>query len=333
MTTKIPQDRTRAPGDRTRALLDSNIWRYVIDNGSQGRLLRLARDSRYLVQIAPSVLYEALRLKDVSKRTPLVRLMTNSRFHRLMPEAYSESMEVLREIERVRPQWLRDTPDLRFFNRLKKDWSRRTGGFWVRSANSPRSEAHYVAELEGTMMEEARVEAEVGRKEIMESPWRRIPRLDEMVIRFEYQLPGWRGDPVEAWRVDGMDGISHGLAQRDHGYRDWMEPFIELDSGVLRSAAWVEFWLYLSDKSALPRLWMRWAHRFVQRFRTVTPGSAADAQLFTYFIDTDVVITADRALLQILDECRPYAPCQLPEGKIVPAGPPGVADLFRILDA
>lgn len=72
------------------------------------------------MQVAPAVLYEILRLKDVSLRATLVRLITNSRFHRLMPEAYSESMEILREIERVRPDWLRDVPDLQFFNRLKR---------------------------------------------------------------------------------------------------------------------------------------------------------------------------------------------------------------------
>jgi hypothetical protein len=147
MIAKIPEDKAGKPNGRRRALLDSNIWRYVTDNNAEGSLLRLARDGSYNVQIAPSVLYEALRLKDASLRATLVRLMTNSRFHRLLPEAYSESMEVLREIERARPEWLRDAPDLRFFNRLKKDWTRRTGGFWVRCERSPQSEARYVAEL------------------------------------------------------------------------------------------------------------------------------------------------------------------------------------------
>jgi predicted nucleic acid-binding protein len=84
-------------------LLDTNIWRYVVNIGSQGALLRIARDGLYDVQIAPAVLHETLRLKNASLRATLVRLMTNSRFHRLMPEAYSESMEILREIERIRP--------------------------------------------------------------------------------------------------------------------------------------------------------------------------------------------------------------------------------------
>jgi hypothetical protein len=129
MTAKFHEEMKRRGKGRARALLDTNIWRYVVDNGSQGALLSLARDGAYDVQIAPGVLYETLRLKNASLRAALVHLMVNPRFQRLMPEAYSESMEILREIERVRPHWLRDTPNLQFFNRLKKDWTRRTGGF------------------------------------------------------------------------------------------------------------------------------------------------------------------------------------------------------------
>jgi hypothetical protein len=102
---------TRKPTDRKSVLLDSNVWRYVVYNRSQGALLQAARHGAYDVQIAPVVLYEALRLKDASLRAALVRLMTNPRFHRLMPEAYSESVEILHQIKRVRPEWLRDEPD------------------------------------------------------------------------------------------------------------------------------------------------------------------------------------------------------------------------------
>jgi hypothetical protein len=77
-----------------------------------------------------------------------------------------------------------------------------------------------------------------------------------------------------------------------HAYRDWIAPFVKLDDGLLRSAAWGEFWLYAADKNALTRQWLRWAHSFAQRFRKVTPGSPGVTQLATYFVETDVVITA-----------------------------------------
>jgi hypothetical protein len=333
MITKFPEAKARRPGGRKRALLDTNIWRYVVDNKSQGLLLRVARDGLYDVQVAPGVLYETLRLKDVSLRAILVRLITNSRFHRLMPEAYSESMEILREIERLRPDWLREAPDLQFFNRLVKDWTRTTGGFWVRCARSPESEASFLYQSEVGMIEGAEIQARHARKDMIASGWKRNPPMDKTLAGFPHPVPGWRGEMVEAWRMDTLTGLTYGLARKGNPYRDWIAPFVELDDGLLDSAAWVEFWLHLTDRSALPRQWMRWAHGFAQRFRKVTPGSPGDSQLFTYFVESDVVITADKALIDILEECRPYAPCRLPDSKLVPAGGPGVASLLRMLES
>ncbi|WP_322886030.1 hypothetical protein U8C32_29400 (plasmid) [Sinorhizobium medicae] len=84
-----------------RVLLDSNLWRYIVDVGLQGRLLQAARHGSVVVQIAPAIVYEALRLRDVPLRNRLVALMTNRSFHRLMPEAYSETMEILDEISQT----------------------------------------------------------------------------------------------------------------------------------------------------------------------------------------------------------------------------------------
>jgi hypothetical protein len=320
------------PKNKSRALLDTNIWRYVVDNGSQGLLLRLARDGPYEIQVAPGVLYETLRLKDKSLRATIIRLMVNTRFERLLPEAYSESMEILREIERVKPDWLRDKPDLRFFNRLKKDWTRKTGGFWVRCERSPESESRLLGMAETEMMEGSKREIHNARKEMIDAGWKRNPPMDKTLAEFSKPIPGWNGQKVEAWRMDSLIGLTHGLVQAGSPYRDWIAPFVELDDGLLHSAAWVEFWLHRAEKSALPRQWMRWAHSFAQRFRKVTPGSPADTQLSTYFLETDVVITADKALLEILEQCRPYAPCQLPAGKLVPAGAAGVERLFSMLE-
>lgn len=314
-----------------RALLDTNIWRYVVDNNAQGALIRAARHGSYDVQIAPGVLYETLRLKDAPLRANLVRLMTNPCFRRLMPEAYSESMEILREIKRVRPDWLREKPNLQFFDRLKKDWARKTGGFWVRCERSPESEARYVTQMEDGLMEIAKSQAQYARKEMMDIGWKNNPPMNKTLAGFNFPVPGWRGDLVEAWRIDSLVSMTYSLARQGHAYRDWIAPFVELDDGLLPSAAWGEFWLYLSDKTRLQRQWLRWAHSFAQRFRKVTPGSPGDTQLSTYFVETDVVVTADRALLDILEECRSYAPCPLPEGDLVPAGTPGVSQLLAKL--
>lgn len=325
---------TGRPGKMTsRFLLDSNIWRYVLDAGAQGALLRAANSRSITVQVAPAVAYEALRLRDVPLRDRLIALMTNHRFERLMPEAYSESMEILGEVRRLRPEWLRPSPDQRFFTRSRNDWSRKMGGFWVRCARSPETEALRVQMAEGSLLKQAAEQIRDARKEMMEVGWKANPSMDKTLASPLHPIAGWNGEMVEAWRIESWNGVTYALSRPGHAYRDWISPFVELDDGLLNSAAWVEFWLHLVSAEALGRQWMRWAHSFAQRFRKVTDGSGADNQLFTYLLETDVVISADKAFLAILDECRPFAPRSLPVGRLVPAGTPGVEAVLSILQS
>lgn len=321
----------QAKAQRVRILLDTNIWRYVVDEKAQGTLLGLARQSCYSVQIAPSVLYETFRLKDERLRSELIHLMTNARFERLMPEAYSESIEILEQIEQLRPDWIRKNPDVEAATRLLKDWTRKTGGFWVRCARQSSTEARRIQLLEGSMIEDALGQAHTARKEMMEGGWKRNPPMNLTLGAFSKQIPGWNGQAVEPWKIDAMTALGRHLQQSGDAYRDWILPLVDIDSGLLFSPAWTEFWLHLVRAEALPRQWLRWAHSFAQRFRKVGSGSVADTQLFTYLLDTDIVITGDKAFTEILEECRNYAPCTLPKAQLVPAGSEGVLALFRLL--
>jgi hypothetical protein len=317
-----------------RVLIDTNVWRYVIDAQSGGALLRAARTGAHDVQIAPAVVYETLRLRDARLRGALIRLMTNTGFKRLMTEAYSESMEVLREIERARPHWLRTSPDLVFFKKAQNDWRKTTGGFWVDCARAPQDEAARLAMMgDDEIGERGRAQSEQARREMRDIGWKKNPPMDKTVVGFQEPRPGWRGDPFEAWRMDSYIGLTYALQRTGNAYRDWIAPFVDLDSGLLYSADWLQFWVYDAQTAALPRQWMRWAHAFAQRFRKVTPGSPADTQLASYFLETDMVVSADKALLEILDECRPYAPSSLPAGMLIPGGNEGVRALLAALES
>lgn len=312
-------------------LLDSNVWRYVHDVSANGKLIKLARNGSFDILLAPAVVYEALRLKNIAVRDALIRLMTTSGFKRLMPEAYSESMEFLAEVERVRPEWLRREPDLAFFKRLRNDWWKTTGGFWVRVARSPGKEAGYLGPSEETMIENAQAQSRNARREIMDADWKVNKAMDKTMSQFMVPVPGWRGDEFQMWRGDALTSKTYGLSQHAGAYRDWIAPFVDVDNGLLERPEWVEFWIYDVTAAALPRQWLRWAFGFAQRFRKVTDGAPADIQLSTYFVEADIVVSADKALLAILDEVRPFAPCPLPRGVLIAAGANGVEELLSLL--
>ena len=108
-----------------RILIDTNIWRYLLDFDLTSEFINIANNDSYEIQIAPAVLYETLRLKDNKIMRRLIKLITNKNFTRLMPEAYSESMDLLAEVKRIRPQWLKTNPDIESFNKVYRFWTKK----------------------------------------------------------------------------------------------------------------------------------------------------------------------------------------------------------------
>lgn len=129
-----------------------------------------------------------------------------------MPEAYSEAMEILGEIRRLRPEWLRAEPDDTFFVRSRNDWSRKMGGFWVRCAQSPNGEAQRVQMLEGSLLQQASEEIKGARREMMQAGWKSNPSTDKTLAALPYPAPGWNGEKVEAWRVESWNGVTYALS-------------------------------------------------------------------------------------------------------------------------
>ena len=301
-----------------RVLLDTNVWFYIVEAKTQSQLLSFARHPLIQVQVAPSIVYEVLSYSNLSVRNDVVRLLTHPAFDRLMPEAYSESMEILGEMRRLRPEWARPSPDLRFFEHSKKDWSRQTGGFWVRCARTPDEEARWRAKVAGARIAFMKEDLKSARRSMHEAKGVE-PKGDLPLVYFDKPVKGWRGDPVEVWRFDSFLRQSFGLANVGDPYRDWIAPFIDVDHGLLDTADWAHFWLYEADIRKMPRQWLRSTHSFAQQFRKVTEGSPADEAVFSHLAETDVIITADKALVQIMNDYRKAAPFDLPDGKVIRA--------------
>lgn len=301
-----------------RILIDTNIWRYVLDAGASGALLRAAEDSNHQLQIAPSALYETLRMSNIAVRDRLVHLITDRHITRLMPEAYSESEEIFGQISEHRATWMRIPPDQKKFDRLKKDWSRKAGGFWTRCRKSPASEVRALLGLgDDATLAAARDEAQNARKEAYDARLREHEKLNAVFVSFTQKLPGWRGEPVDHWRVSGWSATTWALQQPRHAYKDWLEPRVDLSALRADDVSWLTLWLYEVAAADMPRFWLRWAIEYCQRFRKVTPGTPCDSQLGTYALDTDLILSSDTAFIQILDRCRRYAPQPLAEARCV----------------
>lgn len=317
-----------------RVLLDTNVWRYLSDCNAIDELARAAKSSDTKILVAPSTIYEALRTRDENLRQRLTKAMTDPRWKRLMPEAYSETRELLREIHRVRPYWLRDKPDRGLFMRLKHDWSNTKNGFWARAFREPTLEAQRLHLLgDGTSLDKARDQSENRRRELRNSDWKEPPPLHTTRARFPAPVAGWRNDDLEPWRLDGWTTTTQHLSTDTGAYFDWLHGDVALAKLRSNRTTWLEFWLYEIEAQHMPIFWVRWAFEFLQGFRRVTDGTPCDSQLAAYFPESDVFCSADGALIWMLDRCAPEAPCAMPRSLHVAGGQPGVEQLLEFIKA
>lgn len=77
-----------------KVLLDTNIWRYIIDAGFANKLFQAIRHSKIRICIAPAIVIETLRMPDTPIRRQIIELQTRDCWDRLMPDAFLECEDV-----------------------------------------------------------------------------------------------------------------------------------------------------------------------------------------------------------------------------------------------
>jgi hypothetical protein len=94
-----------------RLILDTNLWSDIGDEGVAAEFDDLVARQGIEVLVPPSILVEVCRLSVRELRDPIVRALATGPRRRLPTEAESESAELVAEIRRAKPHWMRKMPD------------------------------------------------------------------------------------------------------------------------------------------------------------------------------------------------------------------------------
>lgn len=227
---------------------------------------------------------------------------------------YSEADEVKGEVRRLRPEWLRAKPDLTLFKRLRYDWTRSRGSVWDRMPY----EAVLLQQHDEEMLQRAREQAKALRVDALGwSPKWRTATLTMTIASRPSPMAGWSGEPVEAWRFDGLNVFMESIRRSGHPLIEWLEGEVNIGMMIFESAALTTFWLHEVELTRMPRHWLRWAFEFLQRQHKVTPGTPADAQLGTYLLEADLMLSADKVFVSIAEKCRLDAPFHVAKSRVV----------------
>jgi len=303
-----------------RILLDSNVWRYVVDNDAVSELRNAVRRSRHSLVAAPAVLLEAARTADEKLRNQLLSAIVDRAWKRLMPEVFSEAEEFKLEVRRVRPEWLRTPARLERFKRFRFDWRRSNGGLWDRIFTDV-AVLKEIEEASGDLETARQLSREFREDALSWSPkWRTVP-LAKILASLPSPIPGWNGAPIEPWRVDACNVMDRVIRNpTSHATIDWIEGEINISHLLRDPASHVKFWLHDVDLMRMPRYWLRWAFEFLQRQQRITDGTPVDAQIGTYLLEVDLMLSADKMMVAIAEKCRAEAPFTIAESRKVPGG-------------
>jgi hypothetical protein len=309
-----------------RIILDTNLWSSIGDEMVASSFDALMKSQSLQVVVPPSILVEVLQLPKSEARDRIIRALAKGPRYRLPTEAQSMSDEIVSEVRRTRPAWMRSMPDTARVWSLNNSWTKR---IW-RAALEDSGPMHEY-ETSYASLTEALVRAQrVQRRDYATSSFTVLP-LTALTVTPDpdnprSRLPGWPGEPVEAWRVSCCVLFWHQLAviggrailtKEEATFADWVGAYVDLSK--LRSSPedFTRFWLYDVNRDALPRNWLRWAVNLAQLEVKVTHGNPADEQHSTYLLDSDLFLTADARYVSVLEMVRKSSPFKFAKSCLV----------------
>lgn len=315
-----------------RILLDTNIWRYLVDAELGDKLFQVSRKSNCKIVIAPAIVIETLRMSDTSTRNKIIELQTRGCWLRLMPDAFLECEDVKREMLRVHPEWELKSKNVNLFRKLRYDWIREKGGFWEKVRKDPEKIAEFYKSQDSSALEEVRDQLRDVRKSVLEegTPMINTPSLKDWKGSWRDPLTGKRMI-ADAWRVYA-ELIWGNMLARESSFKQWLGCEIGLEFLLsYGSLDYVKFWQDEVKAENVPREWIRAVIYGMQSERKVTDGNPTDSAISIHALDVDLIASADKNFIAMLNRLQDEAPFRTAHGILVGAGNSGVEELLHLL--
>lgn len=317
-----------------KVLLDTNVWRYLIDSKNQDLLYNVTRKSNVKICIAPIVVVETLRLSDSSLRRRIVEAQTRDCWHRLMPDAFLQCEDVKSEMIRLHPEWIIKKRDVNLYRRLRYDWIRAKGGFWEKTRVNTDVIANRYRTQDASALNQVRQQLRDVRSSVVENgaPLLNAKRLKDFTGSWTNKITG-EIVVSEFWRVYAeLIWCNMLSADKNSAFYQWISCDIDIEFLLWGGyPEFLNFWQSEAQLEALPREWIRAAIYALQSERKVTDGNPVDAAISVHLVDVDAIISADKNLIAMVNRIQDEAPFQTAHGYLISSGKEGIEQLFKLL--
>ena len=324
-------------------ILDTMVWSRIGRSRSREALEQCALARGWQICTPPSTLLEIFRDSNAERRNANIQPLLSRHWIRLRTEADMESMEIVVEARRVRPNWARQIPLTGRAASLRNFW---THQLWRETARRPEHVATFEAPGSERRKQEETALIDAMRWNHDQLPKRgQPPKVGGSTVSPADETPldalygGWNG-PTDRWRVAGRDAMRYELRNRhfvdrpdiDTTVADWLNIYLHLSAVAKDWDDFGRFWLLDVRADRMPRQWMRWAIQFSQTIGSVGDSDGRDNQLATYLYDADVFITEDRRFVNALERVKPAAPVPFAEVKKIRVDPAD-APVVEVIEA
>ena len=313
-------------------ILDTNIWRYLVESKNKDDLYKCTRDTNCEILVPPVTVVETLRMGDKKLRKKITELQTRDCWKRLMPDSFLQSQDLVAELLRLHPEWAKQSPNISNKRRLRYNWVRRKGGFWEKTRKNTEAMAEGYSKKDSELLRVAQEQS----KDI------RAATLNEDKSGKESQslrdLKGsWKsldGEifEMDAWRVYSSLIWENMLRDEQSAYREWTQDEINVELILFDYyPQFLEFWRNEAEVKNIPREWIRSAIYFLQSKHKVTNGNPADSTISVHLVDTDLIASADKNFVYIVNKIHTSAPFKTARGVLLEAGNDGIDNLLHLM--
>jgi hypothetical protein len=294
-------------------LIDTNVWSYLAEEADPDRVAALLERTGHEAVLNSLMLTEALRTADVAKRTDIVNMMASRHWRKLPADA--EAMELVEEVRRLRPEWLRSRPKTDRLFSFRAYW---TKVYWREARTEPEKVLARLAKA--TAEDDA--EAEIARVQAankaawpfvegdLESAALAASTADDHPDPDPRSRLGWtENTPVLLWRVNardvmwatlGREALGRLIGYTDRTQEDSLGAYVDLRAMRKDRESFNRFFLFDIEGWNVARWWWHGTVEVLQLGKRLANSNGMDAAHASYLPDCDYMLTADKRFYDIV---------------------------------